>query len=169
MCYFSTALEPKPRRTFTNALRKFLAENKLRPKFILGRGLSGATMGTAVSVALNKPLMLARKAGEKTHSYQEIEGWYGLTDSQKRGKYIIVDDLVETGATIKETILTIQKLYNRSRLPENSDRDMRDSCLGVFAYAQMTLRAPEEIAEFLGAIPLYVWRNGVFERWDWRG
>lgn len=62
---------------------------------IVACGLSGALVAPAVAARLDKQLVFVRK-GESSHGHQvEIEGVGDV------GNYVIVDDLVEYGKTVK--------------------------------------------------------------------
>jgi hypothetical protein len=58
------------------------------------RGMSGALIGPVVAMALNKNIIMVRKK-DGNHSYMPVEG-YIATKS-----YVIVDDFIDSGATIK--------------------------------------------------------------------
>jgi hypothetical protein len=83
-----------------NAKVEFAVE-KLKPdagRFdaIVVRGVSGLLVGPMVASRLGKPWCIVRKPGDGTHSdHKVVEGWYNFKS------YIIVDDLIATGGTIK--------------------------------------------------------------------
>jgi len=58
-------------------------------------GTSGAAFAYPLSLRLNIPLIHVRKEGIKTHATSKVEGNIGCKS------YIIVDDLISTGATIR--------------------------------------------------------------------
>ena len=79
------------------------------------RGLSGALFAPAVAILMNKTLLAVRK-GEKCHSGREVEGDYNAR------RYVIIDDFVSSGTTVREIIEKIK--YS---LP-------RALCIGVIEY-----------------------------------
>lgn len=64
------------------------------------RGMSGALLAAPVASALGKNLILVRK-DEKRHSMYRVEGVRSKT------RYIIVDDFVSTGDTVRAIIEAI--------------------------------------------------------------
>lgn len=162
MCYFAPALDPQLQTNFVRGLRKFLSENKIRPRFIVGRGLSGASMGAVVANRLRKALILVRKPNDGSHAWDKVEGFFyhGFENQIKTSTFIIIDDLIESGKTITAILSELQKRAGA-----------KEKCAGVFCYNQMhtvRFRPEKEHAEFLKDIPLFVWRCGTFEKWDWQ-
>jgi adenine/guanine phosphoribosyltransferase-like PRPP-binding protein len=64
-------------------------------------GTSGAAIAYPLSLRLNKPLICVRKKKEKSHYFGRIEG---CVDAKS---YIIVDDCVASGRTVKDIVSTI--------------------------------------------------------------
>jgi orotate phosphoribosyltransferase len=64
---------------------------------VVFRGFSGALFGPAVALALGKSFALVRKPDDSCHSLRLIEG-------EVIGPYIIVDDFVATGSTVKAIV-----------------------------------------------------------------
>jgi phosphoribosylpyrophosphate synthetase len=62
--------------------------------------MSGALIAPIVAHELNKPIVLVRKPKEDNHSGYPVEGVEFKT-------YIIIDDFIETGATIRSIILAL--------------------------------------------------------------
>lgn len=58
-------------------------------------GLSGASIAFPLSVAMGIPLVCIRKRTDMTHSNRLVEGQVDVR------KYLIVDDFVDTGKTVK--------------------------------------------------------------------
>lgn len=78
----------------------------LRPKRdsfdgIAVRGASGLLVGPTVALRLHKQLIIVRKMGENHHSQSSVEGVYCP-------KYIILDDMIETGETLKTIRDTVE-------------------------------------------------------------
>jgi hypothetical protein len=60
------------------------------------RGVSGMMVGPMVAARMRKPWCIIRKPGDGTHSdHKVVEGWHNFKT------YIIIDDLIATGGTIK--------------------------------------------------------------------
>ncbi|KKN50727.1 hypothetical protein LCGC14_0629890 [marine sediment metagenome] len=85
--------------------------NKVKFDAIAFRGMSGALVSPAVAVRLRKLLIMCREEYSNTHSRHLVEG------ATKVNKYIIIDDFIEEGKTIREIM---------KRLPGR--------CMGVFLY-----------------------------------
>jgi|GEM_PF-3585291 hypothetical protein len=96
---------------------------KSRKKFdaIAFRGMSGAVVAPAVAAKLGKPLILVRKDCENSHSSSMVEGC-----EKDQCEYIIIDDFVCSGATIKATIDMIDEEFGGG---------YNYSCVGVFLYS----------------------------------
>ena len=74
------------------------------------RGMSGALISPSLATHLDKSMIMVRKYGEIfSHSSREVEG-----DSAAK-TYIIVDDFVSSGDTIKSIISEIKKFAPHAR------------------------------------------------------
>jgi len=62
------------------------------------RGMSGALVAPIVARDLKKEIILVRKTGEDNHSGYSLEGHIGAK------KYVILDDFISTGKTVREII-----------------------------------------------------------------
>lgn len=62
------------------------------------RGFSGATVGAILAHALGKALIIVRKHGEPTHATDSVEG---ALDWDPLARYLIIDDFVSSGATVR--------------------------------------------------------------------
>jgi orotate phosphoribosyltransferase len=49
-------------------------------------------------ISHNKPFTILRKDGDSSHSLNKLEGWGEFS------KYIIIDDFIDTGATVRKII-----------------------------------------------------------------
>lgn len=67
-------------------------------------GLSGAVLASAVALNMGKLLYCVRKADDKSrHSDYDVEGPLGAL------RYIIIDDLIQTGGTLSRIIQQVRK------------------------------------------------------------
>lgn len=84
---------------------KALRERREEFDSIAVRGMSGALIGSIVSVRLKKPLVVVRKPGEEAHGS-------GLAvNAGNVGKRVLfLDDFVSTGRTKRAVIEVIEKL-----------------------------------------------------------
>ena len=83
------------------------------------RGTSGAAMAYPLSIKLNVPLICVRKSTEKSHG-GNIEGSSGIDVT----KYIIVDDFIDSGSTIRAIIDAIKEKAGRQEI----------QCTGIVLY-----------------------------------
>ena len=66
--------------------------------------MSGVIIAVAVADRLKKKLILVRKQGEKTHG-KDLESSVGIG---RKFRYIIIDDQIDTGATIDRILEKIE-------------------------------------------------------------
>lgn len=92
--YLHKALNVKKRSVVIDKIvKKLINENKSYA--IACCGMSGMLIGPEVANRLKWPVWIVRKAKEKSHSYLSVEGDISVKD------YIIIDDFIDTGETIK--------------------------------------------------------------------
>lgn len=108
-----------------------LAKKSLRPikdqfDAIAVRGVSGLLSGPILALALNKGLIVVRKDKEPRHSHNMVEG------DKSAAKYVIVDDLIDSGETVKEII-------------ENVYRWSQAECIGVLETYDLSLDVDEPV------------------------
>ena len=86
-------LKPKKLKKLAEVAVKTL--NTMSDKYdtLVFCGISGAIIGPMVALAVSKEMVLVRKKGDIRHSVYDVAGY----SSPK--KYIIIDDLVDSGAT----------------------------------------------------------------------
>jgi len=96
--YFSCASHLLPAfndaRRVVKAVVDEIMKSKLEFDVITCRGVSGLLIAPTVAMVLNKPLVVIRSEIVSNIHYRKVEGYTGIR------KYIIVDDLVETGRTV---------------------------------------------------------------------
>jgi adenine/guanine phosphoribosyltransferase-like PRPP-binding protein len=93
------------KRAITHATR--LVEN-YKVEAIAFSGVSGASLGYILGYTLGVPLMCIRKPRERAHYYGTLEG---CTSARR---YMIVDDFIATGDTVRNIMETITKECNDS-------------------------------------------------------
>lgn len=72
---------------------------------IVCTGLSGIMVGTAVAERTKRDFAIVRKPGEITNSSNAIEGY-------TMEKFVIVDDFMQSGATIERILTMMNKRYD---------------------------------------------------------
>ena len=127
---------------------KYLKPFYLSKKFeaIAFTGTSGAALAYPISAELKIPLICVRKS-DKNHSGLQIEGCTSVA------KYIIIDDFIDTGATINRIINKIKKIMPNSK------------CIAVVLYdSESTLTYKNESyfkPKFGNKIPIITSNNDI--------
>jgi len=98
------------------------------------RGMSGALVAPIVARDLKKEIILVRKEKGDNHSGYTVEGHIGAK------KYVILDDFISSGATVREIIKEVQAATPTAELvggafytnwkPWMPVGDLRDRCYG---------------------------------------
>jgi orotate phosphoribosyltransferase len=104
-CYITSVFEPAAQKVVVKELCRLLRDKKFKNvNCIVGCGLSGTPLASIVAHKLGKMLTIIRK-GEKAHTSFEIEG-IPVHDNMR---YVIIDDLISSGDTIKRINNVIHK------------------------------------------------------------
>ena len=115
------------RKNMVAKLKKVFRNIPCKYDGIVVTGVSGITMGSIISHLLNKNLVIVRKPDDQScHSYYTVE------NAKKNGKYVFLDDLVDSGKTYKyvektlkfhkaHVIGTIFYKYNEPKFTDCSD------------------------------------------------
>jgi len=90
---------------------------------IVCTGLSGILVGVALANKTKRPFAIVRKPGDNTHSSFTVEGY--LFD-----QYVIVDDFIEYGGTIRRILREMYKHNDESE------------CRGIMLYGEDSDRLP---------------------------
>jgi len=93
--YLRGALHPELRKATIEMLCDVLSKMTDEFDSIVVSGISGLLVGPSVADILGKNIIVVRK-GESTHSHRDVEG-----GTVNRCKYVIIDDLHCTGATLQ--------------------------------------------------------------------
>ena len=105
----SKFLHPATRDKHVKCALKVLEPIKKTFNAIAFCGMSGALIAPMIAKELGKELILVRKTGDKNHSCYKVEGYLNAE------KYIIVDDFIDTGATVRHIKKSIKKSsYNNA-------------------------------------------------------
>ena len=76
-------------------------------------GTSGLIIGPVLAPVLKKELIIVRKKNEKTHSSLKLET---ISSFERKFNYIIVDDLVDSGNTMRHILKTMDGKFVNSHL-----------------------------------------------------
>jgi adenine/guanine phosphoribosyltransferase-like PRPP-binding protein len=125
MHYLAPCLDAKKRRAL---ITKIVSELKPIAKSfdaIAVSGYSMALIAPIVAYRLHKPVVLVRKEGHKTHSGWIVESAApGPKTSLASGwKYIVIDDMIDSGETLEYIISQIKKSEGEDCV-----------CVGVYLY-----------------------------------
>jgi len=103
--YLKPAFSQAKRKELIDYAVKQLRKVKDLFDFIVVRGNSGLLIGPSVADRLNKPFGVVRKPSEKSHCWHIYEGAL----FEKSGRYIIIDDLIDSGDTIVSIVETMNE------------------------------------------------------------
>lgn len=115
--YLDTPLDKNELREIIFDLKQKLKNVKFDAIAFCGN--SGALVAPILAYELNKYILLVRKKSESCHSLYSVEGLY---PGKKKYKYIILDDQIESGRTVKA-------IYN-----EISEYSSNLVCVGIVLY-----------------------------------
>lgn len=108
-------LEGSQLRKVVYAMAKQIKESGIKFEVIAFTGVSGALVGPALAMKLNKTCAVVRRSNDDCHSTYSVEGPTGPF------RYIIVDDLIDSGRTIhriQEAVLEHARPYSHETAPE---------------------------------------------------
>jgi len=114
-------------RRMVSGLVKLIKESEIEYDSIACRGVSGLMIASPVALRLNKPLIVIRKGTSNCHSSIAVEGY--LSPDLR---YIIIDDFISSGNTIKEIIKEIEDYYIERR--KYWEQGGKPDCKGLFLY-----------------------------------
>lgn len=153
MCYFRNVFERS--QATIDTICHALDDPKFdRVDFLVGIGISGILPLLPVSLksgivygALRKSIEADASNNEGgSHSDSHLESW---TPTEHRvNRYVIIDDLIDSGKTIKNIIKTMTAQYAHSR------------CVGIILYQNFDIT---EQRPWWGDIPLTCLHNDIFE------
>lgn len=113
-------LEPKTRAKHIRAAIKVLKPIAHTFDSVAFCGMSGALIAPEIAKKLNKELIMVRKSNKGHHSNYMVEGYY------RSNKYIIVDDFIDSGKTVKRMKKCIDQALNSYT-----------KCLGVLSVQEL--------------------------------
>lgn len=118
----------------TDQICQWLEGHKDEFDSIAFRGLSGGIVAPIIAVRMKKKILAVRKPTENAHSCNKFEG-----DASAQ-RYIIIDDFVSTGETIKKIVESIECGY---REHAGFGIEMPPKCVGLCLYNQELYSATE--------------------------
>ncbi len=139
--YKPCSLKAQVNRVVRN-LEKLRKQKKVKFDAIAFRGMSGAAVAYPVSVLAGYHLIAVRKEDHSEHHGRNVEG----SESRKIRRYIILDDFICSGNTIKAIIHAIDKEKNIDVPPE---------CVGVAIYNKGDSSQKKEVRVDDKLIPVF--------------
>jgi orotate phosphoribosyltransferase-like protein len=130
-------LEEGEREAYISAALKVLEKYHDKYDTMAFQGMSGAVIAPILARKLGKQLLLVRKSSDDTHSRLHLEGNHSCK------KYIIVDDFIDTGATVERIQ---KKVY--SELP-------KATCIGVLEVERLKGKPPIDKENVKTALTTY--------------
>lgn len=122
--YLSPVYHPDKYALLIATLAKAIRGSKVKYDAIAFMGTSGAAAAYPLGLRLRKPLMCVRKEG--AHCRLRVEGLYNAS------AYIIVDDLISSGATIHKIQSEIESVHDIYQV--------KPKCVHIFLYADLSAR-----------------------------
>jgi len=131
MAYIESILYTKSFKIIVNRVIKKVKhlQPKLKIDAIACRGVSGSSVAFATSYVIGLPIIYVRKPTENSHG-DKIES----CGASKHKNYIIIDDFIDTGTTVKEIIKSIKTNYD----------DI--VCVGVLLYDEHAKRTKVDLS-----------------------
>ena len=99
-------------------------------------GASGFLIGPSLADILGKKLIIVRKGGERPHGF--VVEFSDICEN-----YLIVDDIINTGNTIKRIIKTIKQQLNNKPDLYSYLSDYPPQPFGAYIYSQLSCRTSD--------------------------
>ncbi len=107
--------------------------------YIACQGVSGAILAGPLSLAIDKPLLIIKKYEEKSHRETKVTGH--IDRFKENYSYIIVDDMICSGATISNIYSLIKDEFKTKHvgckgifLHDTTGFGQQYSCCGIRCY-----------------------------------
>lgn len=113
MGYLNNILDPKLSKKVIKRLADGIRDSGVEFDFIAIRGMSGAIIAGALSIRLNKPVVIVRKVGDQNHSSDTVD--HVTFCNPRNQSYIIVDDGIATGKTMANIIHRLDEINSKCR------------------------------------------------------
>lgn len=126
--YLAPVFTPSGLRKCVRNLVKLLKPHVDKFDTIVFRGTSGALVGPAVALALDKPMLFIRKPSSDSHYSGICEGNV-VTEN-----YVIIDDFISSGNTLRAIKGAIADYRNGHNSIESNSHLPPAKCYGVACY-----------------------------------
>ena len=138
--YLTALHDPNLTRLFCDGVKVHSVDHNIVFDAVVGIGTSGM-MSVVVGYTTTTNLVVVRKSGTRSHASE-----YAVQGPANVDKFVIVDDLIDSGATVLQVLKAMKVVYPKA------------VCTGIYLYGQIF-----EQRDFAG-IPVFVARN--LEEWD---
>ncbi len=146
--------EPATLKEVVNGcVKRLQALQKTHPfNALAGCGHSGLVVGSIVAWKLGLPLITVRKTGDLNHdfNYHKVSGF--LPEGEPRWEYIIIDDLIESGDSIRHVVSQVEA-FSASK----PDAMRKAKAVGVLLYRCNWRDGKEQSVDVPGSKPLRIW------------
>ena len=144
--YHKKTYRPRSLKAQVNRVIRNLEKLQKNVKFdaIAFRGISGAAVAYPVSVLAGYHLIFVRKEKHNQHHGREVEG----SENRKIRRYIILDDFINCGDTVKAIIHAIDKDRKGYLNPPK--------CVGVAIYNKGETSKKKEVYVEGNRIPVFI-------------
>ncbi len=115
--YLMDVVNPENAPKVLNTLIKYIKSSKVQFDTIICRGTSGLLAAPYVAMKMKKHLIIVRKS-DGNHASVATEGY------RNPQRYIIIDDFIATGNTVRIIIKTIEENF----------RNNNPKCVAIFCY-----------------------------------
>lgn len=135
--YFKSAFRAEDRDSVISRALRALAPIEFDAVAV--RGMSGAMIGPVIAHEMHKDLILVRKQGDEAHSRGSY--CHHLSDIEN---YVIVDDFITTGHTLKEIIKCVSNLRPKAKIAgfygydAGFQRELFEGSVNVESHARYT-------------------------------
>lgn len=152
--YIKEALSIRGRKDVCARLISAIKHSGLEFQGIATCGISGAIIAPIIANALDKSLIIVRRDVSGSHAGYLVEETI-REDGILINSYIIIDDLICYGNTIKRIITNIQNVKNHESMGLSLSK-----CVGIFLY-ERHFRRPLEVKYILKATLQNVCREEI--------
>jgi adenine/guanine phosphoribosyltransferase-like PRPP-binding protein len=104
--YIEEVIKPHVQKELVRECVNRIKENFSNIDAIVVTGLSGLIIGSTVSMKTGKQLVVVRKPRDESHASTNVEG---LTNLHYPFKYVILDDFIDSGKTLRRIVQQMGK------------------------------------------------------------
>lgn len=138
--YLNTVLTAEGLNRVINEMTGHLTPHEGEFSAVAFRGMSGAVVAPGVAQRLNKDLIVVRKPHEINHSNMGVEG-------VECKAYVIIDDFIDSGTTIKEIRRAVRQ------------EEIFGKLVGIGLYKR---NYPDMLQEYANKLKVWILSNGTW-------